>query len=55
MAEFTEREELIMQKCIRQEIKSAKSLPFEDYDYINDLKIIYSKLGPDQWEGYDVP
>lgn len=53
MAEFTGREELILQKCIRAEIKAAYGLPYIDEAYINDLNDIYDKLGPDQWEGFD--
>lgn len=52
MAEFTEREELTLQKLIRMEIQGAKKLPWEDVDYINDLGLIYNKFSKDHWEHY---
>jgi hypothetical protein len=53
MTEYTDREELILQKLIRQEIRGAGELPHLDEEYVNDLKMIYNKMSQDHWEGYD--
>ena len=53
MTDYTPREELILQKLIRMEIRGAGELPHLDEEYINDLKTIYDKMSEDHWAGYD--
>ncbi len=53
MTEYTDREELILQKLIRNEIRAAEELPWLDLDYVEDLKTIYNKMSQDHWEGYN--
>lgn len=50
---FSDREEMILQKLIRMEIREAEELPHLDIDYIEDLKTIYNKMSEDHWEGYE--
>ncbi len=50
---LTEKEELIIQKLIRQEKRGNQQLPWPSEDYQKELDVLYKKISKvDHWEGY---
>lgn len=49
---FTEWEELVLQKLIKNEIQGAFELPHLDEDYVRDLKNLYEKFPVDHWKDF---
>jgi hypothetical protein len=54
MYKLTEKEQIILQKLIRQEKSFAFELPHLDESYVSQLDVLYKKVGygEDHWEGY---